>query len=141
MQIFLVFSNFKSFGNLWENSYLPCLLLIITLHFTCAEKKIWWNIKTSQFIMALTVCKIFFCSFYVFVNSSNCKNKNSHILVEIFFIFLEKHPRLNDWKTERLNDFQIWKSFSYKFGKDQKTSYQVRQNLVLFCNLVALILD
>ena len=31
----------KSFGNSFGNSYTPCLLLIITLCFTCGEKKIW----------------------------------------------------------------------------------------------------
>ena len=29
------------FGNLWLNKYIPCLLLIIKLHFTCRENKIW----------------------------------------------------------------------------------------------------
>ena len=46
--------------------------------------------------------------------------KNSNFLAEIYFIFLD---------TE--------------FGpqwKDRKSSYQVRQNLAIFCNLVALIL-
>ena len=39
---------------------------------------------------------------------------------------------------------QIQKSFNTIFGpqwKDQKSSYQVRQMLALFCNLVALMLD
>ena len=38
---------------------------------------------------------------------------------------------------------QPWKYFDTKFGpqwKDQKSIYQVRQNVALFCNLVALIL-
>ena len=38
---------------------------------------------------------------------------------------------------------QAWKSFNTKFEpqwKDGKSSYQVRQILALFCNLVALIL-
>ena len=30
----------NSFGNSWGNSYLPCLFLLITLHFTCGERKI-----------------------------------------------------------------------------------------------------
>ena len=34
---FLRSSSLKSFGN----SYIPCLLLIITLRFTCGEKNIW----------------------------------------------------------------------------------------------------
>ena len=35
----------KLIGNSWGNSYIPCLLLIITLSFICAEKKNWKNIK------------------------------------------------------------------------------------------------
>ena len=53
-EIFLIFSNFLClffscmctkarpvFGNLWSSLHIPCLLLIITLRFTCGEKKIW----------------------------------------------------------------------------------------------------
>ena len=43
-EIFLILPNFfnlKSFSKLWGNSYIPCLLLMITLRFTCGEKKIW----------------------------------------------------------------------------------------------------
>ena len=29
------------FGDLWLNIYIPCLLLIIKLRFTCGENKIW----------------------------------------------------------------------------------------------------
>ena len=32
--------SLKSFGNSWGNSYVPALLLIITLRFTWGEKKI-----------------------------------------------------------------------------------------------------
>ena len=48
---FLDFSYFpkivsrKSFGNLWGTSYVPCLLVIITLLFTCVEKNICLSIK------------------------------------------------------------------------------------------------
>ena len=31
---------------------MPYLLLIITLRFTCVEKKIWYSFKNSQNIMA-----------------------------------------------------------------------------------------
>ena len=33
--------SLKSFGNSWCNSYIPHLLLIITIHFTCCERKTW----------------------------------------------------------------------------------------------------
>ena len=41
------------FSNLWSNSYISCLLLIITLCFTCGERKIWLNIKKFQNIMSM----------------------------------------------------------------------------------------
>ena len=44
-----------SFGNSWGNSYIPCLLLIITLRSTCGEKKVWQSIKKSQNIMSIIV--------------------------------------------------------------------------------------
>ena len=63
--------SFKSLSNLWDNSYIPCLLLIIALSFTCGEKKVWQNIKRCQNIMKMIVCKISL-SFHVFINSSSC---------------------------------------------------------------------
>ena len=39
LSYFLKILSLKSFSNLWGNSYIPCLLLIITLLFTCGEKK------------------------------------------------------------------------------------------------------
>ena len=48
---FLEILSFKSFGNSWGISYIPSLLLIITLLFTCGEKKICSSIKMSQNIM------------------------------------------------------------------------------------------
>ena len=57
--------------------------------------------------------------------------KNIYILARIDFIFLQTRPRPN------LKDFQyqIWASL-----KRSGSSDQVRQNLLLFCTLVALIL-
>ena len=52
--------------------------------------------------------------------------KNSHILAGIYFIFLKKRPKPNFFNT--------------KLGP-QNLSYQIRQVLVLFCKLVALILS
>ena len=57
--------------------------------------------------------------------------KNSHMLARIFFIFLKNVLK------------QTWMSFNTKFQrqwKDRKSSYQVKQILELFCNLIALIL-
>ena len=58
--------------------------------------------------------------------------KKSDFLAGIYFIFLK-------------NELEpTWKSADTEFGpqwKEQKSIYQVRQNLALFCNLVGLILD
>ena len=57
--------------------------------------------------------------------------KKSHIYARIYFIFLKTVLK------------QTWNCFNTKFGpqwKDQKSSYQVRQILVIFSNLIALIL-
>ena len=35
------YPSLKSLGNSWGNSYIPSLLLIMTLHFTCGDRKIW----------------------------------------------------------------------------------------------------
>ena len=57
--------------------------------------------------------------------------KDSDFLAGIYFIFLKN-----------VLD-STWKSFDPEFGpqwKDLKNSYQVRQNLTLFCNFGTLIL-
>ena len=41
--------------NLFGNSYIPYLLLIITLRFTYGAKKIWSNIKKFQNIMTMII--------------------------------------------------------------------------------------
>ena len=58
--------------------------------------------------------------------------KNGQSLAGIYFIFFKKN----------ILD-QTWKAFNTKFGpqwKNRESSYQVRQVLVLFCKLAALIL-
>ena len=57
--------------------------------------------------------------------------RNSHILAGIYFIFPKKcsRPNLKDFQ------YQIWTSLK----RLEKSSYQVRQVLVRFCKLVALI--
>ena len=46
------------FGNLGGNSYIPWLLLIITLCFTCGESKIWLDIKKFQNTMIMIAAAI-----------------------------------------------------------------------------------
>ena len=55
LSIFEIFQSLKPFGNSWDNSYIPCLLLIITLGFTCGERKICSTIKKCQNIMNMIV--------------------------------------------------------------------------------------
>ena len=57
--------------------------------------------------------------------------KNSHVLAGVYFIFLKEHPGTK------------LKVVRYRIRNSVKRSekcYQVRINLALFCNLVALIL-
>ena len=116
-------------------------------------KEIWLSNKSSQNIMSMIVCKISF-SVYVFINCSNC---HSNILAGIYLIFL-KSVLDQAWAQIVINSHilagiyliflenvldQTWRSLKTDFGPQQKywkRSYQVRQNLALFCNLVALIL-
>ena len=133
MQIFLIFSNFlslKSYGNLWGNSYIPCLLLTITVRFSCGDTKILSNIKISQNIITRIVWKIFFC--FLSLNKQLQLLKTVILLAEIYFIFLENVIH------------QTSKAFNTKFGpqwKDRKTTSQRKQTFAPFCKLVALILD
>ena len=80
------------------------LLLIITLCFTCGERKICTNIKTSQSIMSMIVSKIFLL---LFMSSLTVLiAKNSHILAVIYFILLQNFPKLNLKGFQ----YQIWTS-------------------------------
>ena len=78
-EIFLIFPNFltsiKSFENSWGNSYIPCLLLLILLRFTCGVKiKSGKVSKKSQSFMSMIVVYLFMffltfsCSFPFFFN-------------------------------------------------------------------------
>ena len=58
--------------------------------------------------------------------------KNSNILTGIYFIFLKNRPRPN----LKIFRYRIWISV-----KRSESSYQVRQTLALFQNLVALTLS
>ena len=71
--------------------------------------------------------KGFFCFLRSLLTASVVKNTLTFPV--IYFIFLKNVPD------------QAWKSFNTKFGaqwKDPKNSYQVRQDLPLFCKLIAL---
>ena len=75
--------------------------------------------------MKLIVCKIFLYLFMFLLTTKLVKN--SDISARIFFIFLK-----NVFK-------QTGNSFNTNFQpqwKDQKSSYQVRQSLGLFCHLI-----
>ena len=57
------FLSLKLFGNSWGFLYIPFLLLIITLRFTCGQKKIWSNIRKSQIILTMNVS--LYCTFLI----------------------------------------------------------------------------
>ena len=127
-EIFLIFPNFLSL-ELFGNSYIPCLLLIVRIGFSCSDTKTLSNIKMSQSIMTRIVWKIFFC--FLCLNKQLQLLKTVILLAEIYFIFVEsvKH--------------QTSKTFNTKFGpqwKDRKSRSQVKQMFALFGTLVALIL-
>ena len=84
IMIFFKILNLKSLGN----SYIPCLLLIITLCFTCGESNIWKNIRNFQNIMTMIGCKIFLLLFISLLTAPIVKNR--HIFVWIYFIFLKR---------------------------------------------------
>ena len=81
---------------------MPRLLVKNTIRFNCGEREIWSNIKKSQNIINMIVCKIFFS----FFKKNGRFAKNGHTLPRIYFIFLRKCPRPN------LTEFQhqIWSS-------------------------------
>ena len=118
------------FRNSWGNSYIPCLLLIIAVRFTCGEK--------NNLLMYQNVPKYyehgFVQNFLLLLMSllTALIVKNSYILTGIYFIFQKKHRRLN------LKSFQcqIWTSVKRLW----KHLSSKRQILELFCILVALIL-
>ena len=74
--------------------------------------------------------KFFFFAFYFLISSFNCL-KHSSFLTEFYFILLENVIH------------QTSKAFNIKFGpqwKDRRSSSEVKQIFVLFCQLLALIL-
>ena len=81
--------------NSWGNSYILCLLLIITFRFTCREKKVLiikTFIKKTQNIMSMVVCKFFSC-FLSLLKAPIVTN--SDILPGIYFVFLKIRPGPN----------------------------------------------
>ena len=64
--------SYKLFGNSWENSFMPCLLLIITFLFIHGEMKIWQNIKKSQNIMKMIIALWSVCISYLLLFWGSC---------------------------------------------------------------------
>ena len=73
--IFLDPKSLKSFGNSLGNSYIPSLLLIVTLHFTYIERKI-GKISKSQNIMITIVSKNFLFLLLLLLATSNVNPLN-----------------------------------------------------------------
>ena len=121
---------------MFENLLFRSLQLVYTILITNnhASFQFWWKeklIKYQKFSgYGVRDClKNSISLFISFIAASVVEN--SDFLAGIYFSFL-KHVL-----------DQTWKRFISKFWHqwtDSKRSYQVRQNLALFCNLVALIL-
>ena len=67
---------------------------MITLRFTYRKRKIWLNIKTSQNTMTMTASKFSF-TFYVFINSSNCKKEAPKPNLQMFMNMIVDSAPLN----------------------------------------------
>ena len=93
--------NLKSFGNSWGNLYKLCLLPIIMLRFISNERKIQLNMKKSQTLWPWLSANFFLLFMFLLTVGTV---KSSHILNEIYFIFLEKHPKPNLLGFQ----YQIW---------------------------------
>ena len=83
--------SLKSFGHSRGNLYALCSSLRSTLCCTCYDRKICSNIKWSQNIMTIIVCKIFFCFLCLLLTAPIAES--SHILPWISFTFLLKFPK------------------------------------------------
>ena len=92
------------FINSWGNSYKSCLLLIITLCFTCGENNTFSSIKMSQNIMNMVAWEIFFIFFLSLLTALILQS--SPILARIYITFLKNYCIL---KLKGFQ-FQIWSS-------------------------------
>ena len=94
----------------------------------------WWKnnlVKHENVSKHENDCEQNFLLFFMFLLMTKFVKK-SHILGRIYFLFLKNVLK------------QSWDTLNIKFGsqwKNQKSSYQVRQILAIFSNLIALILD
>ena len=100
--IFPKILRLKSFSNSWDNSYIPCLLLIILFRFTCGENKTFVKYQKVSKYHANCCLKNFIVLFMSLLKTPFVKN--SCILAGIYFII----------KKNTLD--QIWKSFNTEFG-------------------------
>ena len=110
---------------MFGNSYIPCLLLIVTIRFSWRYTTL-SNIKMSQNIMTRIVWTTFF--WFLRLNKQLQLLKTVILWAQIYFIFVEN---------------VIHQTSKAKFGpqwKDQKSRSQVKEMFALFFKLVALIL-
>ena len=92
------FLNLKFFGNFWGNSYLPCLLLIITLRFTSSETKILIkHQKVSKYPDYDCLPK--FTLLFIFLLTAPTV-ESSHVLTEVYLFALKI------WLRPNLKGFQ-----------------------------------
>ena len=68
-----------SFGNLWGNSCIPCLLLIITLRFTFGEKKIGKVLKSFKILSPFCLEESMICLFQTMPSSYSEKSRAKQV--------------------------------------------------------------
>ena len=119
--MFLLFSNFlspNSSDNLWGNSYIPCLLLIITLRFTCGEKKVYKFAVTNYEIASK--CYNHDCIWWPIIK---CK------IIYRWYIFIFVKPQCWNFANKLYNDFYKTnnQTFSWKISSNPDPSKQVQE--------------
>ena len=92
------FVSLNPLSNSWCNSYIPCLLLIITIPFTCGKKK---KKKKKKLVKHQKVSKYYgqdcLKNFLLhFMSSLRAPiSENSHFVAGIYFIFLKTRLKSN----------------------------------------------
>ena len=95
--------SLKSFSNSWRNSYISCLILIITPRFTFGEKKIWYSIKkVSKSSVHHCRYEVLFYLWRIGSVLKHCKVPKSydkHFLKIFFFALYTVNDHSSFWKA------------------------------------------
>ena len=104
--------SLKSFGILWGNSYIPCVLLTITHCFTCGEIKIWKSNRNYHSTISMIVSKNFILLLMSLLTVRIVKNR--HLLAGVCFIILKnchwsnlKVFRYHNWNSVKISEKEL----------------------------------